>query len=1367
MEENMFNKLLMEDILWPVCITASIMYCYDVGYGLFVQQTTDGGYIISGFAAGGSFGGHDILLIKTDANGNIVWNKEYGGAGNDWGNYVEQTPDGGYIVAGYTGSYGAGANDLFLLKVDANGIKQWDKTYGGPSDEGSSTWGISGQATSDGGYMICGNTTSYGAGNNDVLLVKTDSVGNLQWAKAYGGGADEQPRFAHQISNGGYIICGYTTSFGFGDLDAYMIKTSADGTLLWSKAYGGPAYDKGQMVREASDNGFALSMITDNFGADANPNGEYFDPIFMKTDSMGVVGCYEANCATVVNSVNPTVGSGLQEMTPALVATTPPLVVNTYNATDHILCKHCVTVPTFVPSDTAVCVGDTVLFINTTSVGIRCFEDWYVENTLVDASKDTLTFVFNTSGIKLIQLIAQCGNNTDTSTIQINVHDNPVARIKSSRECRATTTIFTDSSSAVSGALNFWDWTFGDGSANSSLQNPTHLYPLTGSYTTTLIVHNTYGCADTTSDSVQFYNLPVANFGTAPVCVSTAASFHDSSTVVADSIALWSWNFGDNTTLGTVQHPTHNYLTAGTYTVTLIVTTNHGCKDTISQSIVIHPLPVVIFNANNVCDQNPALFINFSSIPSTDTIQSWTWNFGDSTALLLSKTVPGGHLYAHPGTYSVKLIEVSNFGCVDSVTNSISIRPNPVASFVSNRVCNGTATAFTDSSTTAAGSLSLWKWDFGDNTNPVYTQNTTHVYAAAGIHTTTLIVQNTFGCADTITKTCKVYFNPVASFTHQDVCLKDSMHFTSTSSVDTSSSLATYYWLFDDGVTSTLQNPSHMYLLQGTYHVTLVVKTVDSCSDAVTMTVQVFDPPTTQFTVNDVCLFDSAHFINTSVNPTIGTISNWTWNLGDGSPLNTTDLSPHHLYGGTGTYPIQLITHSVNLGCADTLNDSITVFPMPTAGFSTTEVCIGTPSNFTDVSVVANTDTITTWAWDFGGGAAFSAVQNPMRNFSTFGTYQVTLVVTTNHGCKDTVVHPTIIHPKPNPQFTTHNVCLGDVASFTDGSTIPSNTTNDGLAAWVWVFGDSSATNNNQHPNHLYARTGKDTIQLKVISDFGCVDSINHPIVINPNPVVAFIANDTLGCEPLCISLQDQSQIESGSNSGWSWNFGDNSATQSGNQVNHCYHNDSVTAPNDYTITLTVSSDSGCVSTVTKTNYITVYPLPHAAFAADPMSTTIANPVISVMNLSIGASSWVWNWGGTGDTNITIQSPLPHTYPDTGSYTITLLTSTQYQCLDSTQQTITIAPDFMFYIPNSFSPNDDGINDTFIGKGIFVKEYEMSIFDRWGNLIYKTDSIDKPWDGKANMGNQLAQEDVYVYVVKITNFKLEKHNFRGTVTLIR
>jgi len=152
--------------------------------------------------------------------------------------------------------------------------------------------------------------------------------------------------------------------------------------------------------------------------------------------------------------------------------------------------------------------------------------------------------------------------------------------------------------------------------------------------------------------------------------------------------------------------------------------------------------------------------------------------------------------------------------------------------------------------------------------------------------------------------------------------------------------------------------------------------------------------------------------------------------------------------------------------------------------------------------------------------------------------------------------------------------------------------------------------------------------------------------------------------------------------------------------------------------------------------------------------------------LSTGANFWSWDFGDL--TTSIISNPPPHTYKaDTATYVITLITSSQYGCADTAHQTVIIEDDFVFYIPNSFTPNDDGVNDSFFGKGVGIVKYELSIFDRWGNMIFYADDINKAWDGKANHGTEIAQMDVYVWKVTLTDVFNKVHTYIGTVTLVK
>jgi hypothetical protein len=247
---------------------------------LGLTQASDGGYAFVGSTNSSGAGNFDAWLVKTDASGNMQWNKTYGGTGNDYGAQVVQAIDGGYAIVGRTALLGSSASDAWLIKTDATGTTLWNKTFGGAANDQANAIVL----TSDGGYALFGPTNSFGVGGGqDAWLFKTDANGNMIWNKTYGGAGSEFCLYLLQTIDGGYAFCGSTTSFSAGGSDVWFVKTDATGNMLWQKTWGGPNNEDAYQMIQTSDGGFMLVGGTRSYGyGTANP--PYSDWYIIKTD---------------------------------------------------------------------------------------------------------------------------------------------------------------------------------------------------------------------------------------------------------------------------------------------------------------------------------------------------------------------------------------------------------------------------------------------------------------------------------------------------------------------------------------------------------------------------------------------------------------------------------------------------------------------------------------------------------------------------------------------------------------------------------------------------------------------------------------------------------------------------------------------------------------------------------------------------------------------------------------------------------------------------------------------------------------------------------------------------------------------------
>jgi gliding motility-associated-like protein len=351
------------------------------------------------------------------------------------------------------------------------------------------------------------------------------------------------------------------------------------------------------------------------------------------------------------------------------------------------------------------------------------------------------------------------------------------------------------------------------------------------------------------------------------------------------------------------------------------------------------------------------------------------------------------------------------------------------------------------------------------------------------------------------------------------------------------------------------------------------------------------------------------------------------------------------------------------------------------------------------------------------------------------------------------MINTPVLSP-PVASFAAPTACLNAPTIFTDGSS--------GATGWYWQFGDGG-TANVQNPVHTYQGYGSYVVTL-IVSAGGatCADTVLDTVQVNALPVVNF-THDTV-CQGNSTSFTDLSYIPSGTIAQWNWNFGDASTSSAQNPV-HAY-----AAGGTYTVTLTCTSNNNCASQLTLP--VLVYPLPLANFSTAPAPAALLTDSITFTDLSTGGvNNWQWDFGDS--TFDTVQFPQ-HLYTDTGSFIITLIVETPNGCRDTISKTLRIE-DYAFYIPTAFTPNGDDRNEFFFGTGIGITDYEMWIFDRWGNAVFYCTASNAPqnapckWDGKVKGGesNERVQQDVYVWKVRLNTIFKEEKNYIGTVTVVR
>ena len=823
--------------------------------------------------------------------------------------------------------------------------------------------------------------------------------------------------------------------------------------------------------------------------------------------------------------------------------------------------------------------------------------------------------------------------------------------------------------------------------------------------------------------------------------------------------ATYAWT-NTNTSIGigangTGNIPSFTAVNTSTSPVTATITvtpTANGCVGTASSyTITVNPTPVVTVPANIiVCNNAAVAAANFTSTTAGATFTWTNSNTGIGLAASGSGNISGftaTNTGSSPITSTITVTPSAN-GCTGTPSSyTITVNATPLVNVPANiTVCNNATVSAATFTSSTAGTTYTWTntnttiglGASGSGNIPGFTATNT---GSSAVTATITVTPSANGCTGTPSSyTITVNPSPTVSVpANVSLCTGatvPALNFSSTTPG------ATFAWTNSNtsiglGASGTGNIAAFTANNTNTTASTATITVTPSANGCAgtpsTFTITVNPLPSLSFPALTGLCVNAASFTLNSASPAGGTYSGTGVSAGSFNPATA----------GAGTHTITYSYTDAN-GCTNSITQTITVYPIPVVSITPQNptICLGT-------SVSLNAAGATTYAWSPSTG-----LSSPTGNMVTASPLATTTYVVTGtaNGCSNTddvtVSVYTSIPVTVNP--TSVNICPG----------VSTQLTASGGATYVWspATGLSSTTGSS-----VTASPSTTTVYNVVGSDLGgCSGSASVTVTINPLNMVSFLAVPTEGCVPLTVNFLfvPGSGIMDDS---WVWNFGDNT-TSTDSMTNHVY-----TSHGSYIVTLNAQTVDGCA--VQASDTINAYQVPVADFIIHPDITTTEDPIVGFFDESLHTNIWTWNFGdpSAGEANTSnLQNPS-YEYTTDGVYNVMLIAENQFGCVDTLIKTVTVYQAFAFWVPNAFSPNEDGVNDVFLAKGVGYKEetFVMRVLDRWGKILYYSEDINKGWDGIDYNSGKHQPEGVYIYQILITDQSMHEHVYKGHITLVK
>lgn len=965
------------------------------------------------------------------------------------------------------------------------------------------------------------------------------------------------------------------------------------------------------------------------------------------------------------------------------------------------------------------------------------------------SASPTPAYTYNSGGVFPLQVtIATVDGCVVSNTHSIEVGTPPTAPDfsvdNSSGNCVSDTVKFFVT---ATGGANEWLWDFGDGQT-SILKDPLHLYRDTGNLSVKLTPFFN-GCPGTPTikSNVLYKDAPVANFGFSLDCTDPLfVKFSDSSIVDPGlNPILYKWDFGDGTTFTGQNPPQHTFPKSGRYNVVLTVT-NGSCTAQYKRELDIFApnanfsLPSVGFCKNTKLD--------FTSLEDTSRISAYVWMVD---GISVRNGPAFDSIFKTSGNRLLELKVTDYNGCSATESKTIEIN-SPVAKFSPDDLihCGMGAVNFKDETTTTGKPVTEWLWNFGDGSSQIFSAPPfTHQYADTGSYSVKLSVKDVDGCIDAFALSNEIIVSAPNAFFGADktlFCPGLPLSF-----LDSSKGKGlTYLWDFGDGDTAMVQNPTHVFN-EGKYSVSLTIQDSKGCTDTYSRTDYIdVRTPKAAFEAKDTssaCQLLEAKFFNKSEN-----YESFYWDFGDST--NSTLQEPKHFYDVYGNYIVKLFVKGYG-GCEDSAVGQVNVY---------------NPSLYTNIDYAAMPDsacnelsvdyTITTppgtwFQFNYGDGNFDSSGQTSLTHLYNYpNNYRPSVTLVDGQDCRVSVSGSKIVRIKGAvPAF---NI---DKKQFCDsGSVFLTNFTigNDSIVQYTWNFGDMQTSAVKTPPMHVYPSPGLYPVSLEVTTKAGCKKSFSDTVRVYRTPSTVISADD-IACIGRPFSING-SLIQPDTAISWNWNFGDGRTSSNKDNIL------SFTNSGNFNITLTTANKFGCNDVNSKS--IMVAPLP--SITTKDVVIPVGGQIVLPVSYSNGIN--LYNWTPSEGLSCN-HCAVPIAKPK-WSTTYTIQVTDSNTCSNSAEiQVEVVCQAENYFVPNTFSPNGDGMNDVFYPRGRGLASVQsMKIYNRWGQLLFdrRNFSANDPamgWNGR--VGGSYVPADVYVYIIEFVCENSQIIPMKGNVTLIR